>query len=116
MKPTPRMPFAALFCAIAAMTASADVLVFKSGARLVGKVDRIEGGEIKFKSDDVGDVSVKQDKVASITTEASNTILYKDKTTEDAVVCMTNGQYTASGKSLDMVKGNRDTSIGIPFA
>ena len=44
----------------AAMTASADVLVFKSGSRLVGKVDRIEGGEIKFKSDDVGDVSVKQ--------------------------------------------------------
>ena len=88
--------------ATAAATASADLLVFKSGARLTGKVDRIEGGEIKFTSDDVGAVSVKQDKVASITTEASNTILYKDKTTEDAVVCMTNGQYTASGKSLDM--------------
>ena len=88
----------------AAMTASADVLVFKSGARLVGKVDRIEGGEIKFKSDDVGDVSVKQDKVASLTTEANNKILYTDKTTEEAVFCMTNGQYTASGKSLDMAK------------
>ena len=88
----------------AAMTASADVLVFKSGAKLVGKVDRIEGGEIKFKSDDVGDVSVKQDKVASLTTEANNKILYTDKTTEEAVVCMTNGQYTASGKSLDMAK------------
>ena len=86
----------------AAMTSSADLLVFKSGARLTGKVDRIEGGEIKFTSDDVGAVSVKQDKVASITTEANNTILYNDKTTEEAVVCMTNGQYTASGKQLDM--------------
>ena len=86
----------------AAMTASADLLVFKSGSRLVGKVDRIEGGEIKFTSDDVGSISVKQDKVASLTTEANNTILYADKTTEEAVVCMTNGQYTASGKSLDM--------------
>ena len=70
----------------AAMTSSADLLVFKSGARLTGKVDRIEGGEIKFTSDDVGAVSVKQDKVASITTEANNTILYNDKTTEEAVV------------------------------
>ena len=86
----------------AAMTTSADLLVFKSGARLTGKVDRIEGGEIKFTSDDVGAVSVKQDKVASITTEANNKILYNDKTTEEAVVCMTNGQYTASGKPLDM--------------
>ena len=92
----------AVAAATAAMTASADLLVFKSGSRLVGKVDRIEGGEIKFTSDDVGSISVKQDKVASITTEANNTILYTDKTTEEAVVCMTNGQYTASGKSLDM--------------
>ena len=88
--------------ATAAATASADLLVFKSGARLTGKVDRIEGGEIKFTSDDVGAVSVKQDKVASLTTDANNTILYADKSTEEAVVCMTNGQYTASGKSLDM--------------
>ena len=63
----------------AAMTTSADLLVFKSGARLTGKVDRIEGGEIKFTSDDVGAVSVKQDKVASITTEANNKILYNDQ-------------------------------------
>ena len=88
----------------AAMTASADLLVFKSGSRLVGKIDRIEGGEIKFTSDDVGSISVKQDKVASFTTEANSKILYTDKTTEEAVISMTNGQYEASGKSLDMAK------------
>lgn len=92
----------AVVAVTAAMTASADLIVFKSGARLTGKVDRIEGGEIKFTSDDVGEVKIKQDKVEAITTEANNTILYNDKTTEQAVVCMTNGQYTASGKSLDM--------------
>lgn len=86
----------------AAMTVSADVIVFKSGARLVGKVDSIEGGVIKFTSDDVGAVSVNQDKIDTLTTDANNKILYVDKTTEDAVICMTNGQYTASGKSLDM--------------
>lgn len=88
----------------AAFTATADMLVFKSGACLTGKVVRIEGGEIKFASDDVGDVSVKQDKVAEIKSDATSTILYTDKTREDAVVCMSNEQYTASGKVLDMGK------------
>lgn len=94
--------FFVVAAAVAAFTATADMLVFKSGARLTGKVVRIEGGEIKFASDDVGEVKVSQDKVAELTTEAANTILYADKTKEDAVVCMTNGQYTASGKALDM--------------
>ncbi len=89
---------------IAAMAANADLLVFKSGSRLTGKVVRITGGEIKFAADDVGEVTVKEDKVASLSTEAASTVLYQDKTTEQAVVSMTNGQYAVAGKPVDMAK------------
>ena len=84
--------------------AGADTLTFKSGARLMGKVVRIEGGTITFASDDVGEVKVAQDKVSVLATESANTILYADKSQEEAVVCLTNGQYTASGKALDMAR------------
>jgi len=91
----------------AAMIACGDTLVFKSGARLTGTVKSIEGGVIKFASDDVGDLDVKAEKVATMTTDKANTIVYKDQTQEQAVLALTNGQYTASNKPLDMgnVKG-----------
>ena len=86
-------------CAIAV---SADVIEFKSGSKLTGKVVRIEGGDIMFDADDVGSVKIAQDKVARMTTDKANTIQYKDMSTEEAVVNMSNGVYTASGKTLDM--------------
>ena len=94
-----------ILAAVAACTfavSAADVIVFKSGSKLTGKVVRIEGGNIMFDSDDVGSVKIAQDKVASMTTEKENTIQYNDRTTEDAVVNMKDGVYTASGKKLDM--------------
>ena len=67
-------------CAIAV---SADVIEFKSGSKLTGKVVRIEGGDIMFDADDVGSVKIAQDKVARMTTDKANTIQYKDMSTED---------------------------------
>ncbi len=87
-----------------ALVVSADTLVFKSGARLEGEVVRIVGGEITFKSDDVGEVKVKQEKVASIETAKPNTVQYNDKTTEQGVISMEEGNYTLTGKPLDMSK------------
>ena len=86
-------------CAIAV---SADVIEFKSGSKLTGKVVRIQGGEIMFDADDVGSVKIAQDKVARMTTDKANTVQYKDMSTEEAVVNMSNGVYTASGRTLDM--------------
>lgn len=95
----------ATFFALAASCAlalSADTIVFKSGSRLDGEVVRIAGGEITFKSSDVGEVKIKQDKVASINTEKPTTVQYNDKTTDEGVVAMKDGNYTLAGKPLDM--------------
>ena len=56
----------AVLAATCALAGSADTLVFKSGSRLEGEVVRITGGEVTFKSDDIGEVKIKEDKLASI--------------------------------------------------
>jgi putative salt-induced outer membrane protein YdiY len=87
---------------ICAITAFADTVEFKSGAKLTGKVVKIVGGEIVFNSDDVGEVKIKEDKVASLVTEKANTVQYNDKTTQDGVIAMKDGKYTLEGKDLNM--------------
>ena len=92
----------AVLAASCVWAVTADTIVFKSGSRLEGSIVRIVGGEITFKSDDVGEVKVAADKVASLTTTGNSTVQYNDKTTEDGVVNMKDGAYTGSGKKLDM--------------
>ncbi len=74
----------ALFCALllGAAQAAADVVETKSGARLVGKVTKIEGGNIHLSTDYAGDLVIKQAEVASLSTDtpvfvrlASGTVL-----------------------------------------
>ena len=81
----------AVLAASCVWAVTADTIVFKSGSRLEGTVVRIVGGEITFNSDDVGEVKVAADKVASLTTAKASTVQYKDKTTEDGVVNMKDG-------------------------
>lgn len=87
-----------------AWAVSADTIVFKSGSRLDGEVVRIEGGNITFKSDDVGEVKIAQDKVASIETKKNATVQYNDeeKENEEGLLAMKDGNYTLSEKPLDM--------------
>jgi len=94
----------AALAAACALAASADTLVFKSGSRLEGELVRIVGGEVIFKSDDVGEVKVKQDKLASIVTKESATVQYNDQSTAEGVVAMKDGKYTLDKKDLDMGK------------
>ena len=49
----------AVLAAACALAAAADTLVFKSGSRLEGELVRITGGEVTFKSDDIGDIAEK---------------------------------------------------------
>ena len=84
------------------LAVSADTIVFKSGSKLDGTVVRIKDGTITFKSDDVGEVAIKQDKVAAITTAKNSTVQYQDKTTEEGIVAMNSDGYTLSGKELDI--------------
>ena len=92
----------AVIAASCAWAVTADTIVFKSGSRLEGTVVRIVGSDITFNSDDVGEVKVAADKVASLTTTKASTVQYADKTTEDGVLSMKDGTYTLSGKKLDM--------------
>ncbi len=97
-----RKTAAAVLAASCVWAVAADTIVFKSGSRLEGTIVRIVGSEITFKSDDVGEVKVAADKVASLTTANASTVQYNDKTTEEGVVNMKDGAYTVSGKKLDM--------------
>lgn len=74
----------------------ADTVLFKSGASLTGTVKSIQGGVIEFASDDVGDVSIKEEKVASITTVKPSEILYADERRSTGVLAMSNGVYTVA--------------------
>lgn len=56
--------------AFLAASASADVVETKNGARIVGKVTKIEGGKIYVTTDYAGDLTLKQSEVTGLTTEA----------------------------------------------
>jgi putative salt-induced outer membrane protein YdiY len=54
---------------VAASRLSADVIETKSGARIVGKIARIEAGSIYVSTDFAGDIVIKQSQVTAITTD-----------------------------------------------
>lgn len=61
----------ALVCAaIFAGSVTADVVETKGGARLVGKVTKIEGGNVLLATDYAGALTIKQSEVTGITTDA----------------------------------------------
>ncbi len=56
------------FAALAAASAFADRIHLKSGSVLTGTGAVVAGDKVKFKSDDLGDVEIPADKVASVET------------------------------------------------
>jgi len=95
---------AALLAASCAFAVSADTLVLKSGSRLEGEVIRIVGGEVTFKSDELGELKIKEEKIVSIDTKESATVQYNDRSLKEGVVAKKDGAYTLAGKPLDMKK------------
>ena len=58
-------------CAIAlGITARADVVETKNGARIVGKIVRIAEGSIAIETEYAGTLAIKQNQVTSVTTDA----------------------------------------------
>ena len=92
----------AVLAATCALAGSADTLVFKSGSRLEGEVVRITGGEVTFKSDDIGEVKISADKLVSIETKEAATVQYNDRSRAEGVVAMKDGKYTLNKEELDM--------------
>lgn len=64
---------AASFVALAVLTAaslSADTVEIKNGARIIGKISRIDAGAVEVDTDFAGKVTIKQSEVVSIATDA----------------------------------------------
>lgn len=82
--------------ALSATLLPADVVETKNGARIVGKVTKIEGGSVFVTTDYAGDLTIKQSEVTGITTEApvfvrltSGTVLQGRVAVEGAVIKIT---------------------------
>ncbi|HMH12276.1 MAG TPA: DUF481 domain-containing protein [Edaphobacter sp.] len=56
-----------------------DVVIFKNGDQLTGKLERGEGNNVIFKSDLVGEVTISMDKVKELRSNGSFTVLKKDE-------------------------------------
>jgi hypothetical protein len=59
--------------------ATPDVVVFKNGDQLTGKLERSIGTDITFKSDAVGEVTIPMDKVKELRSSSNFVVLRKDE-------------------------------------
>ena len=88
----------ALFAtAFAAAQASADVVETKSGARIVGKVTKIDGGAVSVSTDYAGTVTIKQSEVTAISTDAPIAVRLATGTRIDGKVSTSTGAVQITG-------------------
>lgn len=95
---------AAAVAATVAAIAQADKVTLKSGSFLTGTAGDIAGEELKFKSDDLGDVSIKIANIASLESAKKHVILFKDDTRAEKELAVDDGALYADGDKLDMGK------------
>ena len=93
---------ATLAAAIASTAAFADKVTFKSGSYLTGKAGKVEGGDLNFVSDDLGEMKIAVDKIATLESGTDHLVVYTDKTEETKVLTVKDGEFIADGKALDM--------------
>ncbi len=93
-----------LVAASCALAASADTLVLKSNTRLEGEVVRIAGGEVLFKSEELGELKIKEANIVSMETKETAQIQFEDRSIQEGKVAKKDGAYTADNKPLDMKK------------
>lgn len=98
MKPT-QLP-AVLFLACIALVTShafADVVETRNGARIVGKIKKIDEGKIFVTTDYAGDLTIKQSEVSGITTDAPIVVRLATGTTLQGTVSSDGGALKISG-------------------
>jgi hypothetical protein len=76
---------------ITSLPLSADVVETKNGARIVGKITKIDGGTISVDTDFAGTLSIKQSEVTGFTTDAPVAIRLASGTRIDGKVSGANG-------------------------
>lgn len=95
--PLQRALLVVLTAALAAV-ASADVIETKNGARIVGKIARIDGGMIAIDTDYAGTLAIKQSEVASILTDGPVSVRLTSGTRVDGkVTAGSNGALQIAG-------------------
>lgn len=84
---------AALLALVATSFVRGDVVETRSGARLIGKIAKIDGGAITLKTDYAGDLTVKQSEVVGITTDGPIVVRLASGTTIE-------GRLTSDGTAM----------------
>ena len=83
--------------ALGAAQLSADVVETKSGARIVGKVTKIDGGSVVVDTDFAGAVTIKQSEVTGISTDAPVAVRLASGTRIDGKVSGSAGNLQVAG-------------------
>lgn len=101
------MKFKSLVSAAAVCCASvlmADKMYLKSGSFLTGKAGDVVGDSIRFASDDMGEITVKLEKIARLESDREHVVQYADLTTEKKRLSVRDGALVEGEKKLDMSK------------
>ena len=93
-----------VLAACAAGAAFADKIVLSSGSVLTGETGEISGDVMKFKSDDLGDIEIKLEKIKSIDKAKNHVVQYLDGTKADCVLDVRDGALWTGDAKLDMAK------------
>ena len=80
-----------------AVNVSADVVETKSGARIVGKLSKIEGGSVVVSKDYAGTITIKQSEVTAITTDAPVAVRLASGTRIDGKISSNAGTVQIAG-------------------
>lgn len=86
----------------AALSAVADKVTLKSGSFLTGTADVIRDGVLTFKSDDLGDVEIKLENIASLESDKTHVLKYNDGTSADVALTVVDGLLVAGEQPIDM--------------
>ena len=94
----------AVAAACVAGAAFADKVVLKSGSFLTGETGAISGDALKFKSDDLGDMEIKLEKIQSIDKAKNHVVQYVDGTKAERILVVRDGALWSGDAKLDMTK------------
>ena len=87
---------------LASAVAFADKVELKSGSFLTGKAGDIQGGVLKFESDDLGAIEVKIENIKRLVSDRTHVVQYKDGSREEMALGVVDGKLVAKGKPLDV--------------
>jgi putative salt-induced outer membrane protein YdiY len=83
---------------LSASLAFADIVETKNGARLVGKVIKVDGGSVYLTTDYAGDLVIKQSEVTSLTTDAPIVVRLASGTVLQGTLATDAGALKISGR------------------